>query len=286
MRGIVFAVLALTNPQAGFAAGSSRVEVEVAGHVLSVYAYKPPDYVDGPLIVVFHGLGRNAEEYRDMARGMGERFKALIVAPSFEEKRFPYRKYTRGGLFRNDGSMAPRDEWTWSLVPSLVQEIRRREGRPDMAYYLIGHSAGGQFVARMSGFIQTGANRLVAANPGGYLFPTPAAPFPYGFGGLATELAGEEAMRRYLAQPLTIYLGTDDTDRDADLDKSADADRQGGNRLERGRNAFDAAHRLAERNGWSFQWRLVEAQGVGHDAAAMFDNPKCASALFGPGRKD
>jgi dienelactone hydrolase len=260
----------------------SRIEVELGERSLTVYTYKPAAYKDGPMIVVFHGLARNAEEYRDQARGMADRFGALLAAPEFDEDRFPFQKYTRGGLVRDDGTIAPRAEWTWSLVPRLAGELRRREGRPEMPYYLIGYSAGGQFVERMAGFVATGARRLVAANPGGYVFPTIDAPFPYGFGGLTVELAREEVIRRYLAQPLTIYLGTQDDARDADLDKTSGADRQGRNRLERGRNAYATARRLAESKGWSFQWRLVEAGGVGHDAAAMFDSPACASALFGP----
>jgi hypothetical protein len=36
---------------------------------------------------------------------------------------------------------------------------------------------------------------------------------------------------------------------------------------------------LAAKNGWKFGWTLVEADGVPHDAAKMFANPRCLEAL-------
>lgn len=262
--------------------GASRVEVEVSGRTIVVLTYKPAGYRDGPLILVVHGLWRNAEDYRDRARGLADRSGALIAAPEFDEERFPYRKFTRGGVLLDDGSVAPRAEWTWELVPEIAEALRRREGRPDAPYYLVGHSAGGQFVDRLNGFVEPGARGSVAANPGSYLLPTRDEPFPYGFGGLPDDLADDAAIRRYLARPLTIYLGTDDVRRDDDLDTSPEADRQGRTRLERGRKTFEAARALAERRGWTFGWRLLEARGIGHDARAMLDDPACLAALFGP----
>jgi hypothetical protein len=149
-----------------------------------------------------------------------------------------------------------------------------------MPYDLLGHSAGGQFVGRLTGFVETGARRHVASNAGAYVFPTRDLPFPYGFGGLADELSNDDAIRHYLARPLTIYLGKEDTLRDENLDTSPPAERQGRTRLERGRNVFKAAQELAERKGWACRWRLVEVTGVGHDHRAMFDSPECAEALF------
>jgi hypothetical protein len=266
--------------------GPGKVEVDLGTLGIEVYTYKPASYRDGPMLVVFHGMDRNAEEYRDHARGMADRFGMLLVAPRFDRPRFPDEKYNRGGLFEG-GKIQPRERWTWPLVPKLVDELRRREGRPDMPYYFIGHSAGAQFAERLAGFVPTEARRIVVANAGVHLFPTRDLPFSFGFGTLPEELGGDEAIRRYLAQPLTIYLGTADTLRDRDLFVSRDADREGENRYLRGQNAFHAAESLAKAKGWTFGWRLVEAPGVGHDHQAMFDDPACASALFGEaGRPD
>lgn len=260
--------------------GMARVTAEVSGKTIDVFTYKPASYKDGPLIVVFHGSLRNADEYRNDARAMGDRFGVLIAAPKFDERQFGQGKYQQGGLMR-DGKPTRDNEWTWTLVPKIVDAIRKREGRPDMPYYLVGHSAGGQFLSRLAGFVPTEARRIVVSNPSTHLFPTRELNYPYGLGGLPDLLSDEKRIRRYLACPVTIYLGTADTERDEDLDTSDEADRQGRSRLERGRNAFRTGLALAKANGWEFGWRLVEAPGVGHDHIAMFNAPRCRVALFG-----
>jgi len=57
---------------------------------IEVFTYRPPTYRDGPLILIFHGVGRNAEEYRNFAITLAERFGAIIAAPHFDKERFPY----------------------------------------------------------------------------------------------------------------------------------------------------------------------------------------------------
>ncbi len=260
--------------------GDSKVEVEFGSIKLDVFTYKPANYAGGPLLLVFHGMNRNAAEYRDHARAMGDRFRMVVAAPCFDSKQFGKGKYQQGGLMQN-GKPAPRSEWTWSLVPQLADKLRVMERRPDMPYYLIGHSGGGQFLVRLAAFVPTEARRIVAANPGSDLFPTVDLPYPYGFGGLPAELAGESALRDYLARPLTIYLGSKDVVRDEDLDTSSEADLQGRSRRERGEHAFERAKRLASERGWDFRWTLVEAEGIGHDHVLMFNAPACEEALFG-----
>lgn len=153
---LLIASLILTGGQDALPVGDAKVEVEVGGHWVNLFTYKPANYKTGPMLMVFHGVDRNAEDYRNHARGLGDRHGALVVAPEFDKERFPGRKYQLGGLRRDKRSntISPREEWTWSLVPQIAVEIRRREGRGDMPYYLIGHSAGGQFVGRLAGFIE------------------------------------------------------------------------------------------------------------------------------------
>jgi len=203
------------------------------------------------------------------------------VAPRFDKERFPLERYQRGGLVDKEGRVQPPERWTYAAVPRLVERIRADEGRPALPYYLIGHSAGGQFLVRLAAFLPTEAGRIVAANPGSHLFPTRERDFGYGFGALPVELSSDEVLRRYLAAPLTLYLGTGDTLVEANLDQSPAAMLQGGNRLERGRACFAFAAELARARGWTFGWRKVETPGIGHDAAEMFAAPEVAAAIFG-----
>jgi len=264
--------------------GKSTVEVRYGEVSLKVFAYKPAGFRDGPMLMVFHGVLRNAEEYRDHSIAMGDRFGALVVAPHFDEKTFPLPKYQLGGIVV-DGKATPAEGRTGEYVNRIAKEIRRREGRADMPYSLIGHSGGGQFLVRLAAFVPTEAQRIVAANPGTHTFPTLSAEFPYGFGGLPAELQTDEVLKAYLAQPLTIYLGEKDIERDEYLNVESAADAQGQFRFARGQNAFAAARKLAAEKKWPFGWKLVIANGTEHDHEKMFNHAACAEALGWKGAK-
>ncbi len=247
---------------------------------LQVFTYKPKAYKGGPLVMVCHGTLRNAEEYRDHAIAMADKLNVLIAAPLFDSERFPSRRYHRGGVLDEQGNAVPKADWTYPRLNDIVNEIRKREGKPSLPFALIGHSAGGQFLVRMSAFYDSGAFAIVAANPGSELFPTLEQKFGYGYGGLPAELSDEKTMRQYLAQPLTIYLGTDDNGPDEYFDASAEAMVQGPGRLQRGHAVFTFAQKLAKEKGWTFNWRLVEALQIPHDHDLMFNHPKFEEALF------
>ena len=158
--------------------------------------------------------------------------------------------------------------------------VRQREGREEMPYYLLGHSAGGQILNRMAAFLPGDARRIVAANPGSLLFATREQNYPFGFGGLPPELGSDEQIKAYLAAPLTLYLGTADL-LDKDLDQSSGASRQGGTRFERGHACFAMAQALAKERGWPFHWTLVEAPDMGHSARAMFTKSRALEIFSG-----
>lgn len=263
-----------------FAVGKSEVELTAGDVPLKCFLYRPATYKDGPLLFVFHGVLRNASEYRDHAVGMGDRFGMLVVAPLFDETRFPLAKYQHGGIVR-DGKAVPADERTGAMVPKLVAAIRQREQRPDLPYYMIGHSGGGQFLFRLAAFVDTDARETVASNSGTLVFPRKDAPFPYGYGKLPEELATDAEMKRFVGQRLTLYIGDKDIERDEYLDVLPEADAQGQTRFERNQAAFAAWKKLAEEKRWPFRWRIVVAKGIEHDHEKMFDHAVCQEALFG-----
>ena len=137
---------------------------------------------------------------------------------------------------------------------------------------------GGQFLDRLAAFVPTEARRIVVANAGSYVFPSLEIAAPYGLGKVYSEADGEAALRRYLEQPLTIYLGQGDT-RDDERNDSPAALAQGNSRYQRGINVFNAAKKLAQARAWRFNWRLVELPGVGHNARKMFAAPQASEAL-------
>jgi poly(3-hydroxybutyrate) depolymerase len=263
--------------------GKGELTIPVDAYKLKVFTYRPKNYSAdvGPLLMVFHGHSRNPDAYRDHAVELGDACGGLVVAPYFDETQFPDRAYNHGNVLVQ-GKVQPKDKWTFSLVSKLIEKIRASEGRAEMPYYLLGHSGGGQFVERLMALTELKPIRAVAANPGSHLFPSRELDFPYGFGGLPQTLSDDNALKAYLAAPLTIYLGTADTDpNDPDLDRSKTALQEGPNRLVRGHRCFDLAKELAAIKGWDFNWRMAEATGVGHSAGKMFSQSACNEALFG-----
>src|SRR5262245_21088761 len=204
---------------------------DLAGTKLVLFPYRPAACAAPSLLFVFHGLNRNAENYRNYARPLGERNCMLIVAPLFDAERFPTWRYQRGGIA--DGrTVQPAREWTGNLVVKLVDWVRASERRAS-DYYLIGHSAGAQFLSRVAAFTPTQPRRLVVTNPSTYVAATLDVDAPYGMGRVYDAATAQSQLRRYLGQPVTIFLGEEDTG-DENLNESPPAMAQGQTRVERG----------------------------------------------------
>ena len=257
--------------------GNGHQTATINGVPLQVFTYRPDGCAITGMLLVFHGLGRNVEGYRNDAIPLGQRLCMLVVAPLFDEQRFPTWRYQRGGIV-NDGKLQPAQDWTVNFVPALVAWVRRQENRPDLPYDLIGHSAGAQFLSRVAAFVPLSATRIVIANPSTWVLPSLDTPAPYGFGGVFPQPQAEDALHRYLAAPITVLLGEEDTG-SQDLADSKEAEAQGGTRLARGQNAFHAAQAAAKQHGWPFNWRLALVPGVGHTARGMLGSKQAFDAL-------
>jgi hypothetical protein len=227
---------------------------------------------------VFHGLGRKASRIRDNAKALADSACLIVLAPLLDRERFPNWRYHRAGVVRND-EVQPRALWTGPIIEALIDWGRRFAGDADMPYYLFGHSAGGQFLSRLSAYSPpAGAARIVIANPSVHVLPDLLEPAPHGLGGVFSEADAQTRLQAYLAMPITIYLGDEDKG-EKNLVKNAAAFRQGANRFDRGQYAFDAGENLARKMGWTFNWRLVIAPGVGHSSRGMLEAPNAALAF-------
>lgn len=262
-----------------FPGGKGVTEADLDGTELDLWTYKPDGYVGDGFILLLHGASRAAEAYRDNAAGFADTYNRMVVVPYFDSDRFPNRRYQQGGVFREDDSFADPDERTFAYIPKIVQEIRDREGDEDLPYIVLGYSAGGQFVARMSAFLDLDAERLVSMSPGSTMFPTRELDYGLGFGDLPEEYSNDERLQRYLALPLTVAIGTEDVESRA-LPRG-DAFEQGVHRYARNLRWFNTAMELAHEREWEFNWRLVIAHGAGHPPVEMFDHPQIGNALFG-----
>ncbi|MGE4112435.1 MAG: hypothetical protein AB7E73_17220 [Burkholderiales bacterium] len=264
--------------------GRSELDLLVNQVPLQVYAYKPAGYRNGPLLVSFHGLSRQIDTYMKAAQPLADRHGLLLVMPLFDRERFPYWRYQALGITRvsrnvleGQITVEPEAQWTSMLVEGVIRHLREREGQP-LEYLLLGHSAGGQIVNRMAAFAPGKAKRYVVTNPSSWVLPDTRERFPYGFGDLPAAMRNESQLKRYLAQPLTVFLGTGDI-LDKDLDMRPAGMAQGRTRHARGLNAFHAAERVARERGWTFNWTLVEVPGVGHNSTGMYGSTQASQAL-------
>ena len=288
MPQFIFALLAIVllgvhaTPSSAIEQGRG-VETVTAGMIdITVFTYRPRDCTDPSFLIVFHGMNRKAETVRNNAEDAADSLCLIVIAPHFDKQRFPNWRYQRAGVVR-EGRIQPRAEWTAPVVAALVDWVRRQTNRPDAKLYLFGHSAGGQLLGRVFAYAPiSGIERIVIANPSVYVLPLLTEPVPTGFEGVFSDAEAEQRVRAYLALPITIYLGSEDTG-SKNLVRTDAAMRQGNHRRERGHTVFRMAAQIAAQRGWPFHWELIEAPGVGHSSRAMLSAPAFAAALGLPG---
>lgn len=260
--------------RAAMPSGSGRMEVpEAAGATpepMPVWFHRPAAWrPEGRVVVVMHGLRRDADRYRDEWRGLAERQGFLLLVPEFSAAKFPgTRWYNFGNLLDEQGRATPAAAWSYPALDRVVLTAMRAAGARREGFALYGHSAGAQFVHRT--LMLTGAPRaeaVVIANSGSYTLPRMDRPFPEGLGGTAADPA---VLRGAFARPVVLQLGEADSDPNhSSLPRQPWAIAQGSHRFARGWHFFDAARRAAAEQGAAFHWRVVTVPGVGHSNGEM-----------------
>ena len=108
---------------------TGRQVIDIDGAPMVVFTYRPPGCSDPSLLMVFHGVARNARTYRDDARALADRLCLLVLAPVFDKRAFPAWRYQRGGIVKDAVVQDARD-WSGTQVLDLVAWARAQEGRP------------------------------------------------------------------------------------------------------------------------------------------------------------
>ena len=241
-----------------------------AGPVLPVW-YALPEKVtpETPVVMVMHGVGRDADRYRDEWAGLARDHDLIVIVPTFSNADFPGADgYNTGHFAERDGTPRPRNLWSYAAIEPLFDHVRQRFGTQVPRYTLYGHSAGAQFVHRFVMLMpEARIEQAIAANAGWYMMPDLATAFPYGAKGAPVSA---ETLKAALGKPLTVLLGTADTDTaHPNLRTTAEANRQGPHRYARGL-AFHAAGRdAAARMDAPFGWRVEIVPGVAHSNGQM-----------------
>lgn len=282
---ILAIAVVMTSPAMAqhLAAGSGQFEREEAAGATAerqrVFYHRPEAWrPGGRVVVVMHGVNRDADRYRDEWRALADQYGFLLVVPEFSQTKFPGDDwYNFGGMVDEQGKPRDRAQWSFNAVDRVFADVRRLSGAERKGYSLYGHSAGAQFAHRFLLFAASPAvEMVVAANAGWYTLPVADEAFPYGLKG---SPATEADVRAFLARPLVLQLGEADTDSEhSSLRRTPDANRQGPHRFARGRNFVAVAEAEARRLEAPLAWRVVTVPGVGHSNGRMAEH--AARELF------
>lgn len=240
-----------------------------AARRIPVWIHRPANFApDGRVVIVLHGMSRDARAYCEAWAPEAERHGFLVVAPEFPATDYPTaRDYNFGNVLAPDGSLMPRPQWLFPVIENIVDRARQVAGGR-ATYCLYGHSAGGQVVHRLAALWWSERIELaITANSGSYSVPSLDVCYPFGLGGTGLE---EKDLLALLARPLVVLLGARDNDpQHPSLPRNAEAARQGPHRLARGRHYFALARQLARHSGVALGWRIALADDVGHAHAEM-----------------
>ena len=253
------------------AAGVTRFVVDDwGGAPIPVWLLKPASAgADAPVMFVMHGVGRDADRYVAEWVEMATKEGLIIIVPEFTRQGFPgNRAYNFGDVFAEDGTLRPRDRWSYSAIDAIFDRVVAREKLAATSYVLFGHSAGAQFVHRFV-LLGLGAkmSRAISANSGSYTWPIGPNRWPFGVNGLPAGLWQPETA---LGMPMLVMQGTADNDPDyPSLPRQPEAMAQGPHRLARGLAFFAAAQDAAKQAGVRFGWSCALVPDVGHDNGGM-----------------
>lgn len=241
------------------------------------------------ILVVAHGmLGKNeqapqqAKTYAERWIPYAEQHGLIIIAPVFDDERFGNLSQGYGGYRNLFGKHIRAD----NFVHQLVEQYRSHTRSGSNRFYLYGHSAGGQFVAR---YIVSHPERVISAvisAAGRYSYPDNTVPWPYGAAPLTKTISWDKGrlMRQERITPqllnyakaankVQIVIGAADTKTQPGRPAHI-----GTNRVEYAYSWALAINNLARRHNMPANIQVHQVAGVGHNSAQL--TPKAATLLF------
>lgn len=216
-----------------------------------------------PAVIIVHGSDLNPDDYLSYIDDLD----VLVIAPHFRESAGNGLYWGSGWRGGDKSVNAPRVS-SFEVVDRMVDLFG--------AKYILGHSAGGQFVVRYAAGTVRGGLRFIAMNPGTYMWHDASRPvagscsdyndYRAGLRNLNDYMSGRAVQPGYPTRDVIYMLGANDTAITSSLSTSCASNRQGANRRERGENFW--AHMQAL-YGSRLTHRLVIVPGVGHSGSAM-----------------
>lgn len=264
-----------------FAPGKGRLAfTDWAGPALPIWYHAPAAITPGTKIVfVMHGMARNGDEYRDQWSDLAAKYGFLLLVPTFGNADFPgFESFNYGNVIAPDGRRRPQEQWAFTAIERIFDQVKSSTGITAPTYYIYGHSAGAQFVHRLFFFLPDArAGKLISANAGAYMLPDFATEHPYGLKGSGVT---EADLKIALSRPVRVLLGEADMDPNhRPMPRTPEANAQGLHRFSRGLNYFKIASEQTVKLGVPFGWRIATVPGVAHSNTLMA--PHAAAHFFG-----
>lgn len=255
----------------------SEVDMEVFYHVPDA------DITTMPILFVLHGAGRNAVEYRNAWIEEAETKEFIVVTPKFSSFDFPGGDaYNLGNVFEDGdnpsaSTLNPEQDWTYSIIESLFDDVKSQLGNLSGTYNVFGFSAGGQFAHRFLMFKPNSrVNKVISSASGWYTVPDGNIEFPYGIDNSPIENTPSSV---YFSKQMTIQIGTLDNDPNASaLRRNPTVDQQGTNRYDRAYHMFNRSKAIAEDFDVPFNWQIIETPGNAHNNRGAVE--QAAEVLF------
>ncbi len=268
--------------------GTSQDSVEVyPGEIHYLHYYKPLNYdpINSPIIFAIHGLGMTGNSEINDLYSIADRRFALIVAPDM------HSNWASGTDLYFPDSSSNCVWWYPKVLNKIYKHILERESRDSISSYLIGFSAGGQFVTRYMLIRQGVMDSIpfimaVSTNPYFYTFCTATLSgqdmfYPCGLKWgiyntpncnpnsslIPLPFACDEHVLQYYNENYAVLIGSADTA----INGTGCELVQGANRYERAQNFYHFSDSDAVARGTTLKWQYGEVPGVGHDENLMYN---------------
>lgn len=266
-------IVATNDPKDAGGGSYTYIYMPLEGRPIKVWYFSPQDKPkDSRVVFVMHGVNRNASTYRNNWVNLARDNNWLLVVPEFSSEHYPgSRYYNLGNLMSGSGgtsgSLNPEEQWSFSTIESIFDDIVAKIEGNQKGYSIYGHSAGAQFVHRMMTFKENlRVERAISANAGWYTLVDLSNTYPFGVNN--TEISDAQ-IEKFLASDMVVLLGEDDVLVDDNLNTDPPAMEQGGHRFARGNYYYSYHKSLAHEKGVPFGWTLATVPGVGHSNRNM-----------------
>ena len=232
-----------------------------------------------PILFAMHGADRIGANQIENWRSIANERHVMVFAPQFSTPPYLENDYQFAGISGSSTSWVNRDPETWTatLIEHMFDWVKEQTGNTNATYDFWGHSAGGQITHRTLCFLPNPRMRMVvSSNPSAWVVPTTAGygtalhGYPHSLRGTPY---GASFIADYLARPLVVHIGTNDTATsqavDPSLSMTAGSVAQGASRYDRAHFFYNFGRQAAQTAGVPFNWRIVEVPGVGHSSRGM-----------------